>query len=71
MTAAPEYIGDNDETHRRFPLWYHPIYTDGIHPKARFPRERYEMLLDLLQESGAFDTIQIKEPNIIDEQSLL
>ena len=71
MTAAPEYIGDNDETHRRFPLWYHPIYTDGIHPKARFPRERYEMLLDLLRESGAFDKIQIKEPNIIEEQSLL
>jgi len=24
-----------------FRVWYHPIYTEGIDPSARFPRERY------------------------------
>ena len=30
-----------------FGMWYHPLYTDGIHPEARFPRDRYQLLLDL------------------------
>ncbi|MCL4111557.1 UNVERIFIED_CONTAM: hypothetical protein GTU68_056229 [Idotea baltica] len=25
-------------------LWYHPIYTDGLDPGARFPRERYQLV---------------------------
>ena len=32
---------------RLFGMWYHPLYTDGIHPEARFPRDRYQLLLDL------------------------
>jgi acetoin utilization deacetylase AcuC-like enzyme len=30
------------------PLYYHPIYTDGIDPSARFPRERYRLLAERL-----------------------
>ena len=30
------------------PLYTHPLYTDGIHPQARFPRERYHMITSRL-----------------------
>ena len=30
------------------PMWYHPLYTDGIHPDARFPRDRYVRVLERL-----------------------
>ena len=30
-------------------LYYHPLYTHGIDPEARFPRERYELLAERLQ----------------------
>lgn len=33
---------------RALPLWYHTLYTDGIHPEARFPRNRYVRLLERL-----------------------
>ena len=46
----------------RFPLWYHAIYTDGLHPKARFPRERYRMLLARLQSDDAFERMTIQTP---------
>ncbi len=26
------------------PLFFHPLYTDGIHPDARFPRDRYQLI---------------------------
>ena len=26
------------------PLYFHPLYTDGIAPEARFPRERYRRI---------------------------
>ena len=56
---------------RSFNLWYHDIYTDGIHKDARFPRERYKMLLERLKDSTKFSNITIKEPNKISKQSLL
>lgn len=28
----------------RMPIFYHPLYTDGIHVEARFPRDRYVRL---------------------------
>ena len=45
---------DSFSNKRVFPLWYHPIYTNGIHPDARFPRDRYELLLERLTKSTAF-----------------
>ena len=39
-----------------FGMWYHPLYTDGIHPEARFPRDRYQLLLD------RFQTIELIQP---------
>ncbi|MEM7699870.1 MAG: histone deacetylase [Verrucomicrobiota bacterium] len=35
------------------PLWYHPIYTDGLDPEARFPRDRYRLVRKGLAGSGA------------------
>ena len=29
------------------PIWYHSIYTDGIHPDAHFPRDRYTKLVEI------------------------
>ncbi|MEO0415121.1 MAG: histone deacetylase [Verrucomicrobiota bacterium] len=31
------------------PLWYSPIYTDGLHPDARFPRDRYRLVREGLE----------------------
>ena len=55
----------------RFPLWYHAIYTDGIHPEARFPRERYRMLLDRLHSDDAFEHMTIRTPQPVGRAHLL
>ncbi len=60
-------------------MWYHPLYTDGIHPDARFPRDRYvrvmKRLTPLLTSSeGPVDVeglIQIRTPSPITREQLL
>ena len=37
-----------------FNLWYHQLYTDGIHDEARFPKYRYQMVLKMLKQSKEF-----------------
>ena len=54
-----------------FNLWYHPLYTDGIHDEARFPKYRYQKLLERLQESNQFHQIRIRKPDSISRDSLL
>ncbi|MEM1443575.1 MAG: histone deacetylase [Verrucomicrobiota bacterium] len=52
------------------PIWYSPIYTDGLDPEARFPRERYRLVseaLGPLQEEGA---IEFHEPDAMDPENL-
>ena len=56
---------------RIFHLWYHPLYTDGIHVEARFPRERYKLLLKRLGDSEQNDIIKIRKPVAISRESLL
>lgn len=41
------------------PLFYHSIYTDGISPEARFPRERYRLLAERLKD---LPNIEIRSP---------
>jgi acetoin utilization deacetylase AcuC-like enzyme len=41
------------------PLYFHPLYTDGIAPEARFPRERYRRIAARLEDHG--DKISIYE----------
>ena len=56
---------------RLFGMWYHPLYTDGIHPEARFPRDRYQLLLDRLQASEAEHRMTFNQPNPIARELLL
>ena len=62
---------DSSSNERIFPLWYHPIYTNGIHPDARFPRDRYELLLERLTKSTFFSNMEIHTPRMIDKENLL
>ena len=54
-----------------FSLWYHPLYTDGIHDEARFPKYRYQKLLRRLEQSEQFNQITIRTPEPISRNSLL
>ena len=50
-----------------FDLFYHPIYTDGIDKRSRFPRERYQLTKEALYESKhAIRFVQPKMANIED-----
>ena len=53
------------------PIWYHSIYTDGIHPDARFPRYRYTKLVEKLLYSKFAPNIDIRTPEKISRQNLL
>ena len=44
------------------PIWYHPIYTEGIHPDARFPRERYSELISRLKLAEVRDLFSFNTP---------
>ena len=54
-----------------FNLWYHPLYTDGIHDEARFPKYRYRKLLQRLEQSEQFNQITIQTPEPISRDLLL
>ena len=54
-----------------FNLWYHPLYTDGIHDEARFPKYRYQKLLHRLEQSEQFNQFTIRTPQPISRDSLL
>ena len=56
----------NKQSSSKFPLkiFYHDIYTNGIHPDARFPRDRYVKLLQQLtahSQAGMFDFVVPKQ----------
>ena len=61
----------NASANQSFNLWYPPLYTDGIHVEARFPRERYQILLNRLKDSEQFHMFAIREPRQISKDSLL
>lgn len=43
-------------------LWYSPICTGGIDPRARFPRERYRLVRDGLEDAARVGLIGFREP---------
>ena len=45
-----------------FNLFYHPIYTDGIDERSRFPRERYKLTKKILDKSKS--DIRFTEPKM-------
>jgi len=49
-------------------VFYDPIYTYGIHPDARFPRDRYRLLAERLQ---ALPDLKLRTPEPIDRRELV
>lgn len=47
-------------------VFYHPLYTYGIDPEARFPRERYALLAERLNRVGAIKIIEPSQARIDD-----
>ena len=45
----------------RMQVYHRPLYTDGIHPGARFPRDRYVRLSRRLRSGLAGSMIEICE----------
>jgi len=54
---------------RPLPLYTHPLYTDGIHPDARFPRERYHMITARLDALGS-ELLTLKTAPLATDQEL-
>tara|TARA_B110000444_G_scaffold58688_1_gene54687 strand:+ start:5355 stop:6278 length:924 start_codon:yes stop_codon:yes gene_type:complete len=52
-------------------IYYHPLYTDGIDSKSRFPRERYKLIYELLQESDSKELINFISSPICKKEDLL
>ena len=49
-------------------LYYDPIYTDGLDPSVRFPRERYRLLAERLQHHP---DLHIKRPRAASREEIL
>ena len=52
-------------------IWYHDLYTSGIHHDSRFPRERYRMLKSLIQRSKDSDLIDFVAPACASVEDLM
>lgn len=42
-------------------LFYHPLYTNGIDPTARFPRDRYALLASRLAKAPSIELIEPRQ----------
>ena len=51
-----------------FELFYHPIYTEGIDKRSRFPRDRYRLIKRALDELEL--DIQFVEPEMINVEDI-
>ncbi|MGB0663274.1 MAG: hypothetical protein ACPGMR_05760, partial [Pontibacterium sp.] len=49
-------------------VFYHPLYTDGIDPTARFPRDRYKLLAERLFN---IDTINVQAPRLATRDEII
>ncbi len=54
-----------------FPLYYHPLYSDGLDRTARFPVDRYRLLAERLRQLDQFGEIIIKEPRLATREEIL
>ncbi len=54
-----------------FPLYYHPLYSDGLDRTARFPVDRYRLLAERLRQLDQFGQIMIKEPRLATREEIL
>lgn len=49
-------------------LWYAPIYTGGLSPEARFPRERYRLVRAGLENLHLAGAVRFREPGFIEKE---
>ena len=61
----------DDESNHKLSIWYHPIYTNGIHPDARFPRDRYIKLVDRLNTPENSNKFILKQPTEVSRNELI
>jgi len=52
------------------PLWYSPIYTEGLDPRARFPRERYRLVRAGLEEARRAGLVEFREAKALPVEEL-
>ena len=75
MVDSVDSKGNNpqidDPSNHRLSIWYHSIYTDGIHPDSRFPRYRYIKLVEKLKTPEYFDKFIIKKPTEASRNELI
>ncbi len=57
-----------DRKIRMLNLYYDPIYTDGLDPTVRFPRERYQILATRLKEKS---NIHIQRPPLATREQIV
>ena len=62
---------NGDTPNHRLSIWYHPIYTNGIHPEARFPRDRYTKLVSKLQSDRCSSQFFFKQPTEANRDELI
>ena len=62
---------NDDKSNHRLSIWYHPIFTSGIHPDARFPRDRYTKLVDKLNTPEYSRKFIIKQPTEASRSELI
>ena len=62
---------NDDKSNHKLSIWYHPIYTNGIHPDARFPRDRYTKLIDNLNTPEYSDKFIIQQPTEASRNELI
>jgi acetoin utilization deacetylase AcuC-like enzyme len=61
----------SEASNHKFPIWYHSLYTDGIHSDARFPRERYAKLVNKLKAPEHTGKFIIKQPTQASRDELI
>ena len=54
-----------------FPLYYHPLYSDGLDRTARFPVDRYRLLAQRLRNLDGSGQIMVKEPRLATREEIL
>ena len=62
---------NDDKSNHKLSIWYHPIYTNGIHPDARFPRDRYTKLVDKLETPEYSNNFIIQQPTEASRDDLI
>ena len=55
----------------RMPLYFHPLYTDGIHPNARFPRDRYRLIAERIGKGDATRWVRIETAPLARREQVL